>query len=403
MTVPSRIPRPIAWAIAIGLVSGIVSACAPQSRAQTTGGQPAELRPVALAPRNAAIMGVFDPSLSSDGGGTVYLAFSAVDPAPGHGRIDRVVATYLARSTDSGGQWTVVGGPVNPTVTVTLGRAAGGGTATWHHEVAALLHDPYAPPSERWKLVWHHYLVAGQRRLFEHGWIAYRAADTPEALAGSPEVKLFGGLGYAPVNDDPNGATRSPVAGPPQVPLHLRDPALARCVAFTEPALAATPSALLLALNCAEFHAGGIAPKIVVLRCDRPCQVARPEAWAYAATALEAVDALGFGARGFSAAEFHSVGDARYLIASPTSNVPFPDAYNGCLVFRFSDFLRGQLIRDPRGRLVPFLRLAGTPNSFNGACAADSAAYGGRILIGELDLGGGRPRFGIFVSSAGLE
>ena len=390
-------------AASIGMLLGIAAACAPQSQAQVAGGQPANLEPVVLSPPGAGAMGVFDPSLTADGGGAVYMAFSAVDPMPGARGIERIVSTFLARSDDAGRRWQVIGGPVNPTIGVRLGAAAGGGPATWHNEVAALLHDPYAPPSERWKLIWHHYLIAGERRLFEHGWIGYRAAAAPEALAGAREIKLFGGLGYAAVNDDRNGATRSPVAGPPRVPLHVLDRELGRCVAFTEPAMAATPSALLVALNCAEFHRGGFAPKVVLLRCARPCRVAQSTSWTHVRTLLTPDDAASFGAESFSAAEIHTVGDAHYLIATPTSDRPFPDAYNGCLVFRFADLAGGQLLRDAAGRPVPVMALAGAPSSFNGACSADTGAYGGRLLIGQLDLRGGRPRFAIFAGGAPLQ
>ncbi len=383
-------------AASLALLTVALAACAPQSQAQTTPRQP-----VALAPPGAGSLGVFDPSLASAGDGAVYMAFSAVDPPAYGGRpSERVVSTYLARTGDGGGRWDPVGGVVNPAVPVTLGPAAGGGPATWHNEVPALLHDPFAPPAQRWKLLWHHYLVAGERRLFEHGWIGYRAAAVPEALAGAPEVKLFGALGYDGVNDIPNGPTRSPVAGAPRVPLHQRAPALARCAAFTEPALAATPSAVLLAMNCAEFIAGRIEPKIVLLRCDRPCRMARPESWRYVDTLLDTGDAGHVRADSFSASAFHSDGAAHFLIVSPTSDRPFPDAYNGCIAFRFTDVERGQLLRDGAGRPVPAQSAAGLPNSFNGACSADAGAYGGRLLLGEVAIRGGRAHFGIFVTDA---
>ncbi len=395
--------NPLPWAVSIGLLLGVSAACAPQTQAQVAGGPPANLEPVVLSPPGAGAMGVFDPSLAGDGSGPVYMAFSAVDPMPGAPGIERIVSTFLARSEDAGRRWSVIGGPVNPTIGVRLGAAAGGGPATWHNEVAALLHDPFAPPSERWKLIWHHYLIAGERRLFEHGWIGYRAAALPEALASAPEVKLFGGLGYAAINDDPNGATRSPVAGPPRIPLHTRHPQLARCVAFTEPAMAATPSALLVALNCAEFQSGAIVPKIVLLRCARPCRMAQPGSWALIGTLLAPADAARFGAKGFSAADIRTVGRSHFLIATPTSDRPFPDAYNGCLVFRFADLAGGRLVRDGAGQPVPVIALAGAPNSFNGACSAHAGVHGGRLLIGQLDIRSGRPAFAIFAGGAPLQ
>ena len=388
-----------ARAASLALLVAALAACVPQSQAQTTPRQP-----VALTPPGAGSLGVFDPSLASTGDGAVYMAFSAVDPPAYGGRsAERVVATYLARSGDGGGRWSVIGGVVNPAVPVTLGPAAGGGMATWHSEVPALLHDPFAPPAQRWKLLWHHYLVAGERRLFEHGWIGFRAAAVPEALAAAPEVKLFGALGYDGVNDVRNGPTRSPVAGAPRVPLHQRAPTLARCAAFTEPAMAATPSAVLLAMNCAEFIAGRVAPKIVLLRCDRPCRMARPASWRYVGTLLDTDDADAFGANSFSAADFHVDGAVHHLIVSPTSDRPFPDAYNGCIAFRFTDVERGRLLRDGADRPLPMQRVAGMPNTFNGACAADAGAYGGRLLLGEVAVRDGRAHFAIFATDAALE
>ena len=134
-----------------------------------------------------------------------------------------------------------------------------------------------------------------------------------------------------------------------------------------------------------------------------PAGWAQPASWAHIGTLLAPEDAARFGAKGFSAAEIHTVGDAHYLIATPTSDRPFPDAYNGCLVFRFADLAGGQLLRDAAGRPVPVMALAGAPNSFNGACSADTGAYGGRLLIGQLDLRGGRPRFAIFAGGAPLQ
>ena len=162
MTVRSAMTRFIVRSAPAITLAGLVAACAPPEPVQTAAVSADPLQQVVLSPPGAGSMGVFDPSLASDGGGTVHMAFSAVDPATGrNSRSGRIVATFLARSDDSGGRWSVIGGPVNPVRPVTLGRDAGGGAATWHNEVPALLHDPYAPPSDRWKLVWHHYLIAG--------------------------------------------------------------------------------------------------------------------------------------------------------------------------------------------------------------------------------------------------
>ncbi len=391
---------------ATALLFGAIAACAPPGPGQNAGASAivqTVMQPIALSLRGAGSAGVFDPSLASDGGGTVYMAFSAVDPsARWPVQNDRIVQTFLARSDESGSNWTVIGGPVNAAVDVTPAPGVGD-AGTWQNEVAALQYDPQAPAAERWKLVWHHYLIADGRRLFEHGWIGYKAAAVPEDLALAPEIKLFGGLGYDTVNDDPNGETRSPIAGPPRVPLHGLHPELARCVAFTEPGLIETSQAIWLALNCPEFRLFGIEQKIVLLRCGYPCDFISPTGWTFAGTVLTADDAGAFGAKGFSAVDLIASGGRPYLIASPTSHRPFPDAYNGCIAFMLTDIDHGRLQRDAGGRPVPVLAAAGTPNSFNGACAANAGAYGGRLLIGEVDLRSGQPRFAIFVTDRRLE
>ena len=131
--------------------------------------------------------------------------------------------------------------------------------------------------------------------------------------------------------------------------------------------------------------------------------MARPESWAFVGTLLAQADAARFGGKGFSAADIRTVGGSQYLIATPTSDRPFPDAYNGCLVFRFADLEGGRLVRDGAGQPVPVMALAGAPNSFNGACSAHAGVYGGRLLIGQLDIRGGRPAFAIFAGGSPLQ
>jgi hypothetical protein len=58
-------------------------------------------------------------------------------------------------------------------------------------EVTALAFDPGAPQPARWKLFWHQYLNVNGDRYFEHGWLAYKEAETPEQLVSARPVKLI--------------------------------------------------------------------------------------------------------------------------------------------------------------------------------------------------------------------
>src|SRR5438132_7796759 len=91
--------------------------------------------------------------------------------------------------------------------------------------------------------------VNGERR-FEHGWLAYKEAETPEQLASARPVKLVTARGYDPMNDQSAGRTKSRLAGPAVIRIHELNRGLARCAAVSEPGVLAKPDALYLALIC---------------------------------------------------------------------------------------------------------------------------------------------------------
>ena len=155
--------------------------------------------------------GIFDPSVASDGAGKLYMSLSGVaSTTPGGGFGTAAVRTYLASSGDQGKSWQLAG-VINPDIAVVLGTAPTNGR--WQSEVSALVYDAQASAQARWKLIWHQYLNIDGVRKFEHGWIAYKEAATPGALATAKPVKLFTAAAYDAVNDNPAGWTRSPIAG----------------------------------------------------------------------------------------------------------------------------------------------------------------------------------------------
>src|SRR5437899_1198386 len=100
--------------------------------------------------------GIFDPSIAATPlGQRAWMSYSAVNPSRRFpDRNTRVIGTRLAYSDDAGATWNDAGSTVNETKDVALGSKAG----TWVSEVSSLVFDPAAPPEERWKLFWHHYL-----------------------------------------------------------------------------------------------------------------------------------------------------------------------------------------------------------------------------------------------------
>ena len=196
--------------------------------------------------------GIFDPSVTSDGTGKLYMSLSGVaSTTPGGSFGTAAVRTYLASSGDQGKSWKLAS-VINPDIAVTLGKAPPNGR--WQSEVSALVFNSLAPKQARWKLVWHQYLNINGDRKFEHGWIAYKEAESPGALATAKPVKLFTAAAYDAVNDTTTGWTRSPIAGAGVNKVQQLSPALASCIAVSEPGLLSKLDALYMSQVC--FQSG---------------------------------------------------------------------------------------------------------------------------------------------------
>ena len=356
-------------------------------------------RPIAL--RLPGGEGIFDPSLAdTPQGRRAWMSFSSVSPSPRWPtRNTRAVTTRLAYSDDSGATWTDLGFVINDI----WESESGADARTWVNEVSSLVYDRFAPRAERWRLFWHHYLYLNGKGSFQDGWIAYKAASTPQGLRNAAESKLFVGRGYNAANDTRFGATGSPLAGKPLVPVNQLAKELSLCVAASEPTAIATASGLYLSLSCyrpkgfplAAMLTGAAEPVVVLLKCDTPCRPARAGSWRYIATLLRPEDARAIGAYGYSASDLFVVGNTFYIISSPVSNEPVHGSYNGCYVFGFTDIAVGRLDRDSTGPKIA-RRIAGVPGSFNGACTYSQAVSASGFMYGQIEFVAGRPYFQIF-------
>ncbi|MFZ2160883.1 MAG: sialidase family protein [Sideroxyarcus sp.] len=331
--------------------------------------------------------GIFDPAIARDpASGRIWMSYSAVDPsALWPTQNINVVANRLAYSDDNGKTWTDSGAIISNYADVTLPFATPLNAGTWVNEVSQLVYDPGATANERWKILWHHYLRINDVRHFEHGWLGMKTASTPAGLAAAPEVKLFAGYGYDTSNDTVGGGSQSPLGGAPQIQLDTAlDPALNTCV-FTEPGMYASDSALYLSLLCVKTS--DLSHLTVLLKCTSPCNTGSAASWSYLGTVLQDSNATAIGFdSGFSGSGLFESAGSMYLVATPvqTAGAPWPDYYNGCRVYRFSN-IDSALLQTSGSQPALVGSVNGTTGSFNGACSYNASANLSGMLYSELN------------------
>ncbi len=307
--------------------------------------------------------GIFDPSLTYDPDGErIWMSYSEVDSSTW--LADRKINTRLAGSDNGGDRWRVSGLVINQAEDVTL---PGDLEGTWEHEVSSICYDPYAPASERWKLLWHRYLSIGQSRLFEHGWIGMKAASAPEDLETASERKLFVGSSYDVVNNTTIGA--------PEVQLDQLDPELNSCLVFSEPAVFAADNALYVCMLGAEGSSEN--GKIVLVKYPYP-----GGPWEYCGTfLLNSTDGPALGYHGFSAPSVYEKNGTFYLMVTPQIN----DKYLGTLIFEITD-LDNAVLRRTGGVPEILSSVFGAEGSHNGASGYVTEASGSGMIYSEVML-----------------
>ena len=372
----------------------LLSGCHSSSGGGGNSPMPVSSFPERITFAGVGVHGIYDPSVALDpGSGRLWMSYSAVEPSvswPAQ-NID-VVATRLAYSDNDGGTWTDSGTIVSNFLDVNLPLTPPNDAGTWVNEVSQLIYDPGASANQRWKILWHRYLlingvVPDIARRFEHGWIAMKMAATPEGLAAAPEIKLFAGNLYDSGNDTANGFSKSPLGGAPLLQLDTLDPALNGCVVFTEPGMYASNGALYVSLQCEHFVGSNRDRLIVLLKCASPCNTASAASWSYLGTVLRKSDATAFGFdSGFAASGMFASAGSVYLVVTPaqTSGAPWSDYYSGCRVFKFSD-IDSALLQTTGSQLTLMGSVDGTSGSFNGACSYHPSTNKSGMFYSELD------------------
>jgi hypothetical protein len=329
--------------------------------------------PEKLSVGSVSNLGIFDPSLTFDTTtNTLWMSYSGVDTSAQVDPSQRVVSTRLASSSNGGITWidqsiTLAG--VNNVAVTYPGLPSQG---AWQNEVSKIIYDPYSVgASDRWKLLTHHYLQVKSTdpnadRRFEHGWISYKKAATPQLLASAIEYKLFGAASYNSASNTAGGMTGSPLAGAPLINMQSLHSDLNNCLIFTEPGLLSTPTNLYLSLICVE----AANYRVALFSCAQPC--AMTSGWSYIKTILQNTDANSLGNLNFSATDLFTYQNDNYLMVSPEGVMGSPGIYHGCNIYKFANIATGVLTSS-----LPIKTVSGTINSFNGACSFNENATNG--------------------------
>ena len=334
-----------------------------------------------------ATNGVFDAALTQDGSGGLWMSYSTVNALSSDPLLR--VNTRVALSSNAGSNWTDAGVALNAPSNIQVPDNQGAqAPAVWQYEVSRLLYDPNAAAGTNWKIFWHRYpaKTANAERLFKHGWIGVATASSPTGPWSTERKFLVGSL-YDPATAAIQGAPENT-----SVSLTISD-----CPIFTEPGALVTVNGIYISLKCA----GGTVGKVVLLQCNNNLT-----GCAYRGNLLLNTQAASINPNynGFSATELVTVGNAHYLIVTPTQLVGTPpdELYRGCLVFQIADLDAATLV--PVGsNPVPVRSVAGTPGSFNGACGYTPAASASGIIYGEIQiLQGNVLQFGLYRSGVTL-
>jgi hypothetical protein len=368
-------------------LSGLVASCAGGS----DGAAPAstEILIAGVGPN-----GIFDPSISADAGGTLWMAYSEVRFSPVTNKLLNV-RSRIASSSDSGTSWADAG-IVNDFIEFTVPDPGGGSdwNAVWQQEVARIEYDAGdADATRRWKLLWHRYVYAydpntdASAPIYEHGWIGLKVAASPAGLAAASERKLFTGSWY---NSAVNGASEFPLAS--------TYAALNDCAVFTEPGVLAVNDGVYVALYCApDTNVPSATGKIALLKCTHTAQAAFA-ACSYLGNLLVNSEAAAHGAyTGFSAPDLVRSGGKDYLIVTPTNN-----GYRGCLVYEIANLATASLVRDAQNKAVVVKSLTDSHGGTHyGACGYHAGATASGILDSSYKQGWS-PQFRVFASKTGL-
>lgn len=324
---------------------------------------------LAIAGEENAAFGIFDPSLAY-----------AKDADVGVMSYSRVVSeqdihTAIATSTDAGATWTRVAeanSSGSGTVPVTNDPICTGSCAGFFvHEVSSIVLDPDDTAEARYKLFSHRYLIARVQdpeskqllsvNRYDIGHIALQTAPAPEG-PWSDSAAIIGWAGTSPFSQ-----TNIPT-------IATDEPALADCIAITEPAALSFEGNLYLAAGCAT----GDTIRIILFRSTDHAAT-----WSYEGLLLDGDESgcLGGSSPRVNAPHLFTLDDEVFLIASPSVD----DAYRGCSVMGV-DIAAASIQRTESDEPAIVRKLDTDPAGFVGACAYAEGATALGYLVPWADV-----------------
>jgi hypothetical protein len=320
------------------------------------------LQPKQITFSNVSDHGIFDPSLTKDPSSQrIWMSYSEVNDYA-YNALNHAINTRLAYSDNHGEDWTDSGTVINQSDP--LGPVAPDNFKNWAYEVSSICYDPGAPIAERWKLMFHRYLCYNSDRLFQFGWIGIRTASSPDGV-WSAERKLFSGSLYDNVVD--------PILGAPEVKLDKLHTDLNGCLAFSEPGLLATDTALYCTMLGAE--GSSTSGRIILLKYPHSAGV-----WGYCGTfILNCTDGPLLGYDGFSAPSLFKKDNKYYLMVTPQK----ADKYLGTFIFEITD-LDNAVIKRNSGVPVIVKSITGRPGGHNGAAGYIPESYASGIIYSDV-------------------
>ena len=331
---------------------------------------PTSATALTIAGDPSSTQGIYDPSfvypVGAPGG---VLSYSTVG--------DIGVSTRVAVSTDKGATFTYVAAPNAVTavdVSTTDPAACDGGASCsvsgvlWH-EVSSIVADPTDPDQNgAFKLFVHSYFASpatGLRR--DWGYIGLQTAKTLDAW--STEKKAL-------------GWTSSGDLSTSGVSQNLSDiPALADCIAFTEPGAIVTPGGIDLALSCAAAKSPtDIRIRVVLLRSTDHAQT-----FSFVSTLVSDQDyaCLGGTVPQILGADLFFVGAQEYLSVTPVGPIDHPAdvAYRGCVTIPLADGDAGTIARASNGAPAASRFVQSSDDRFTGPCTyAEGATSAGEMV-----------------------
>lgn len=299
-----------------------------------------------------APFGIFDPSIvypaGAPAGAMAYSAVKAKDD----------IATRIALSDDEGATWTFV---VQANAATPVPNDAGNLIS----EVSSLVVDPSDPDaSRRWKLFSHRYLAKGQTLFYDVGHVALQTAPAAEGPWSAPAANV-GWRGTNPFSSEGAKLVAQDV------------PALADCVAFTEPSALALPNGVLaLSLGCVSTMPATSIRVVLLFSADHA------STWTYAGVLVPASDAPCLG-RAMGLARVNAVdlfGAAGKVWLSVTPENPTL-GYRGCAFVEIVDLASAKIARDDAGAPKVTTLLATPTDQFSGACAHAEGATKATALM----------------------